>query len=162
MTQITQILLTILVLVLAFPAGYLLAYLCKDELIDGRKWFKLLALLSTLLVIVFLFFNLIVMLIETNRIVLFVEILEFILWEFQDYTKKIYFDITASDTLNDSEIYTIKRFLMKLSNSDIIYKYSIDKKLIAGLRALSSNFLWQYSVSAKLQKVKRALLEESL
>src|SRR3990167_11509705 len=37
------------------------------------------------------FFNLIVMLIETNRIVLFVEILEFILWEFQDYTKKIYF-----------------------------------------------------------------------
>ena len=108
------------------------------------------------------FSNLIVMLIETNRIVLFVEILEFILWEFQDCTKKIYFDITAADTLNDSEIDTIKRFLMKLSNSDIIYKYRVDKKLIVGLRALSSNFLWQYSVSAKLQKVKRALLEGSL
>src|SRR3990167_10882552 len=108
------------------------------------------------------FFNLIVMLIETNRIVLFVEILEFILWEFQDYTKKIYFDIAASDELSKSEIEIIKRFLMKLSNSDIIYKYSIDKKLIAGLRALSSNFLWQYSVSSIFQKLKRALLEGSL
>ena len=108
------------------------------------------------------FSGLLNMLIDSHRIVLFVEILEFILWEFQDHTKKIYFDIAASDELSKSEIEIIKRFLMKLSNSDIIYKYSIDKKLIAGLRALSSNFLWQYSVSAKLQKVKRALLEESL
>jgi predicted membrane protein len=58
MSQIIQILLTILVLILAFPSGYLLAYLCKDELIDGRKWFKLLALISTILVVIFLFFNL--------------------------------------------------------------------------------------------------------
>jgi len=52
-----QILLTILVLLLAFPAGYLLAYLCKDELVAGRKWFKLLALISTILAVIFVFFN---------------------------------------------------------------------------------------------------------
>ena len=52
------ILLAILILILSFPSGYLLAYLCKDELVQGRKWFKLLALISSILAIVFLFFNL--------------------------------------------------------------------------------------------------------
>ena len=52
------ILLAILILISSFPSGYLLAYLCKDELVQGRKWFKLLALISSLLAIVFLFFNL--------------------------------------------------------------------------------------------------------
>jgi len=52
------ILLSILVLILSFPAGYLLAYLCRDELVAGRKWFKLLALISTILALIFLFFNL--------------------------------------------------------------------------------------------------------
>lgn len=52
-----QILLIILVLLLAFPSGYLLAYLCRDELVAGRKWFKLLALSSTILAIIFVFFN---------------------------------------------------------------------------------------------------------
>lgn len=50
--------LAILVLLLAFPSGYLLAYLCRDELLEGRKWFKLLAFLSFILAIVFLFFDL--------------------------------------------------------------------------------------------------------
>ncbi len=53
-----KILLAILILILSFPSGYLLAYLCRDELIAGRKWFKLLALISFILAIVFLFFNL--------------------------------------------------------------------------------------------------------
>ncbi len=41
----------VLILVLAFPIGYLLAYLCKDELIVGRKWFTILAIISILSVI---------------------------------------------------------------------------------------------------------------
>lgn len=32
-------LLEIIVLAMAIPAGYLLAWLCKDELADGKKWF---------------------------------------------------------------------------------------------------------------------------
>jgi len=34
--------LEIIVLVLAIPVGYLISWLCKDELIQGRKWFKIL------------------------------------------------------------------------------------------------------------------------
>ena len=32
----------IIILLLAIPAGFLIAYLCKDELADGRKWFRIL------------------------------------------------------------------------------------------------------------------------
>jgi len=39
-------LLVIVVLISSFPLGYLLAYLCRDELVQGRKWFLSLAVLS--------------------------------------------------------------------------------------------------------------------
>jgi len=39
-------LLLILTLLAAFPTGYLLAYLARDELVSGRKWFVLLAIAS--------------------------------------------------------------------------------------------------------------------
>ena len=35
-----QIILEIAILASAFPAGYLLSYLCRDELKMGRKWFR--------------------------------------------------------------------------------------------------------------------------
>jgi hypothetical protein len=38
----------VLILLAAFPAGYILAYLARDELLVGRKWFLLLAFLSLL------------------------------------------------------------------------------------------------------------------
>ena len=51
-------LLEILILILAIPTGYLLAWLTKDELIQGRKWFKLIVLLSSVSAIIFVFYNL--------------------------------------------------------------------------------------------------------
>jgi len=32
----------ILILIVSIPAGLLIAYACRDELIDGRKWFRIL------------------------------------------------------------------------------------------------------------------------
>ena len=51
-------LLEILILVLAFPIGYLLAWLARDELVAGRKWFKIIVLASSISAIIFVFFNL--------------------------------------------------------------------------------------------------------
>lgn len=45
------------VLLLAFPAGYLLAWLARDELVAGRKWFVALAVVSVLAVIPVGFFS---------------------------------------------------------------------------------------------------------
>ncbi len=30
----------VIILLLALPVGFLIAYLANDELVDGRKWFK--------------------------------------------------------------------------------------------------------------------------
>jgi len=52
---ILQILLSVLLLVTAVPIGLLLAWLCKDELVDGRKWFRLIIYVSAILFLICLF-----------------------------------------------------------------------------------------------------------
>ncbi|MBI2451902.1 hypothetical protein HYV50_02365 [Candidatus Pacearchaeota archaeon] len=44
--------LEIIILVLAFPAGYIIAWLCNDELVKGRKWFIFLIALSFIVEII--------------------------------------------------------------------------------------------------------------
>ncbi|MBI5804020.1 hypothetical protein HY450_02140 [Candidatus Pacearchaeota archaeon] len=36
----------LIVLLLAFPLGYLISWMTKEELVSGRKWFKVLIILS--------------------------------------------------------------------------------------------------------------------
>ena len=43
----------IVILVLAIPVGFLIAWLTKDELTSGRKWFRILIIASILGVIGF-------------------------------------------------------------------------------------------------------------
>ena len=53
-----QNLLYILVLVAGFPVGYLLAWLARDELVAGRKWFLMLSAACLIVAIVLAFFEL--------------------------------------------------------------------------------------------------------
>ncbi len=48
-------LIEITILLLAIPSGYLIAWLAKDELIFGKRWFKLLIVLSLFSGIIFYF-----------------------------------------------------------------------------------------------------------
>ncbi len=43
----------VITLILSIPAGYWIAWLCRDELIDGRKWFRLVIVVSILLTVIF-------------------------------------------------------------------------------------------------------------
>jgi len=52
--------LVIVIILLSIPAGYLIAWLCMDELVIGRRWFKLIMILSILLGLIFLFYNIII------------------------------------------------------------------------------------------------------
>jgi ABC-type Fe3+ transport system permease subunit len=45
----------ILVLLLSVPVGFLIAYLANDELVVGRKWFRLILILSFIGMIYFIF-----------------------------------------------------------------------------------------------------------
>jgi hypothetical protein len=48
----------LLVLILAFPTGLLIAYMTRDELVYGRRWFKILAILAVMGIGVSAFFEL--------------------------------------------------------------------------------------------------------
>jgi len=47
-----------LVLISSIPVVWLVAWFCRDELIAGRKWFKLIAIIGGVAGVGFLFFNL--------------------------------------------------------------------------------------------------------
>lgn len=56
--MIIKIILDILVMLTSLPAGYFLAWLCKDELVDGRKWFRIIfACLFSILVFILIFYR---------------------------------------------------------------------------------------------------------
>ena len=40
--------LEIIILILAFPLGFLIAWLARDELIEGREYFKILVIMSAI------------------------------------------------------------------------------------------------------------------
>lgn len=44
-----------MILILAIPTGYLIAWMARDELVDGRKYFRWIILVSMLLAIGSLF-----------------------------------------------------------------------------------------------------------
>ena len=50
--------LEVLILILAIPTGFLIAWMAKDELIDGQKWFRALIILGLLGGMLFYFYGL--------------------------------------------------------------------------------------------------------
>lgn len=44
--SLIKMLIEIIILLLAIPSGYLIAWLARDELKDGRKWFRILIIAS--------------------------------------------------------------------------------------------------------------------
>lgn len=47
----------IILLLFAIPVGFLIAWLAKDELVQGRKWFRLLVIASISLALLFWVFG---------------------------------------------------------------------------------------------------------
>lgn len=49
--------LIVVIIISSLPIGYLLSYLCKDELVSGRKWFIILGILSLVASLLVAFFS---------------------------------------------------------------------------------------------------------
>jgi F0F1-type ATP synthase assembly protein I len=49
--MVLEILIYSLILVSAIPVGFFLAYLCDDEVKEGKKWFKLISFILILLIL---------------------------------------------------------------------------------------------------------------
>lgn len=48
-----DLIMIVIALILSIPAGYWIAWLCRDELVIGRRWFRLIISVSILLAVIF-------------------------------------------------------------------------------------------------------------
>ena len=104
------------------------------------------------------FNKLVDLLAQDKRTFLIAEVLSQISKQYKKSHKLGVFNISSAHQLNEQELTTIKEFLAKLTGLDIIYNYTIDKKLIAGIRLQSDTYLWEYSIANQLNQLKLSLI----
>jgi len=91
------------------------------------------------------------LLINHNRSFYAPEVLSCIAQLYTEQTHSVEFAIKSPHHLNDKQTESIKQFLGRLLNKNIIATSSIDRSLIAGLRLQSNDHLWEYSVRKHIQ-----------
>lgn len=100
------------------------------------------------------FEKLINLLYEHSRIFLLKDVIRFILLDYQKITSNYYFEISASKKLSTQNLEILKKYLDQSLKSDIIFEFKVDEDLIAGVRAISSYYLWENSVAGNLRKIE--------
>lgn len=103
------------------------------------------------------FEELIFLLVKQRRVFLLLDILQALVDLYQERTKTLLFEISCAQTPNESDKKDIEAFLMSLSGQGVMAEYHKDAKLIAGLRAVNTNLIWEYSVRKRLQSVNNLL-----
>ena len=68
------------------------------------------------------------------------------------------FRITSSQPLSVPNRNVIEKFLAKRVEGTILYTYSVDRDLIAGIRAQSDTLLWECSVAQQLRHIQHTVL----
>lgn len=121
--------------------------------LDEKQFKQCITIFLAKFALISAFEQLIMLLKQKHRLFLFRDILKFIVWEYQAYTRRLYFELSSAINLSEKEWDTIRSFLNKLSGSDNIYKSSVDASLIAGIKAMSGDFLWENSIKSRLQKL---------
>ena len=93
----------------------------------------------------------ILLLINHNRSFYIPSVLSCIIQQYKEQIQSIEFSLQSPQKLNEKQIESIKQFLERLLNKNIIATSSIDASLIAGLRLQSSDYLWEHSVRKHIQ-----------
>jgi F-type H+-transporting ATPase subunit delta len=101
--------------------------------------------------------SLIVLLGQHKRLWLVPEILEALCDLYKEEHRIITADVTSAQPLREDEKDTIKGVINRRfgNNAEIIYH--IDKKLLAGIRIQTPDFLWEYSVDDHIRSIGRSL-----
>lgn len=67
------------------------------------------------------------------------------------------FTMSSAQDLTQEQQEHIKKFLAQSTNKTIIYKYTVNKDLIAGLRLQSNTYLWEHSLKKYLRNITLTL-----
>jgi ATP synthase F1 delta subunit len=97
------------------------------------------------------------LLLKNQRLFLLTEIFGYILECYANSHNILEFSFESSHQLTADQLSCIKKFLEKKTKKTILYKETINKKLIAGIRLLSNSLLWEHSVAQQLQKAGQLL-----
>lgn len=97
-----------------------------------------------------IFQDLFILLMDQNRVSLLIHILEHTVKIIKNKLGIIQFTFYISHELKKEYINTIEKFLENKTGKKIIYKKIIDPSLIAGLKLINDNYLWEYSIKQQL------------
>jgi len=100
--------------------------------------------------------RILLLLVTHNRSFLIPEVLSFIVSLYKEAAGVVDFVVKSSDDLNQAQKEKIKIFLNDSSGKKCQCSYVIDKKLIAGIRAQSVEYIWEYSVRKQLARLRAA------
>ena len=125
--------------------------------VDTRK--KMIQLLLKKLKLPETFLRLIELLMQHKRIGLLPQVLHACVDIYQRKNRALLFTMTTPIPVSsDDDKKEIESFLQRLSGCHILAEYTIDKKLIAGMRALNKNYLWEYSIESKMWSITNSLV----
>jgi ATP synthase F1 delta subunit len=100
---------------------------------------------------------LIELIINHQRIFLIPELFEALVQTYERRKKILPFTIMCSHPLQSDNLEVLKKFLSKKTDSQVIYNFVVNKKLIAGIRMQSDLFLWEYSVAKQLRTIRKCI-----
>lgn len=103
------------------------------------------------------FKKLIILLIDQNRITLLKDVLKSIWNLYQEKTQYMEFNISSATEMKNDDLEVIKQFLTNKTGKKIIYKYKVDKELIAGICVKSNIYLWEYSIRKQLNNAQKLI-----
>lgn len=98
------------------------------------------------------------LLIDDQRLFLLPSVLYAITEEYKTRVGIEEFAITSSHTLDEQHVKSVVDFLSRKTGKKILHEYSVDKRLIAGVRAQSRFAMWEDSLARTLRFAKQALL----
>jgi ATP synthase F1 delta subunit len=99
-------------------------------------------------------------LLKQGRIDFLDEIVSKILILYRIRKKIQLFKISTSHPLEEKEKERVIRFVKGLASGEVVCKFLVDAKIIAGMRIQSETFLWERSVAKQLRDVKRSIFKQ--
>jgi len=106
--------------------------------------------------------SIIMLLLKHNRSFYLPEVLSSIIELYDEETNSIEFFCYSTQMLMEQHKKNIQRFLESLLNKHIVIISDINTSLIAGLRLMSKDHLWEYSVRKNIRALQALKREDSL
>lgn len=97
-------------------------------------------------------------LIRKKRAELLLQVLEHITMHYHELHNIKLFTVSSSAELTDAQKKIIEHYLVDETGAKIVTHYTMDKKLIAGVRMQNEELQWEHSLAQQLKKIRASLI----